>query len=124
MTWFVHSYKQTLLRNKCLLDQRILGFEHNRVQDSERSTNVHDETTGCAQAEIALFRAVAGNLQYIIGSETGSSLRDILSVIQTRIAHTCIFDTCEEGVEILQGRTRRLNLYLTIAARKPARVSN
>ena len=126
--WFLIT-KLTGIKRGETLNPRILvgnlGFEYNSVQESERSTNVHDETTGCARAEIALFRAVVGNLQCVTGSETGSSLRDILSVIQSRIAHTCIYDTCEEDVEIFQGRTRRLNLYLKIPARKPAgRVSS
>ena len=60
-----------------------------------QSTNLHDETTVCDQAQHTLFRAVVGKLQLHNQSETGSDVRDKMLVIQTWIAHTCRFDTCQ-----------------------------
>ena len=41
-----------------------------------RSTNLHDETTVCDQAQHTVFRAIVGKLQYTTGSETRVDVRD------------------------------------------------
>ena len=83
---------------------------------TRNSANLHDETTVCDQAEHALFRAVVGQLQYIIGVRL-----DLLFVTMSyKLASSTLGDLtrAKEALRYLKG-IRHLNLCLTTLAMRP-----
>ena len=75
-----------------------------------KSTNLHDETTVCDQAQHTVFRAIVGKLQYITGVGPDLMFATKLFVIQTWIAYTCRSDTCQESAEMLERNARHETL--------------
>ena len=83
-------------------DQQSLD-EATKIRNKEAPAFINDETYACSQVQHA--SAVVGKRQYNDWSETGSSVRDRMSVIQTRIANTCAPDACQEGAAIFERHT-------------------
>ena len=77
----------------------------------QKSAKVHDETPVCDQAQHTLHRAAVGKLQHKTGVRDRIFCSCKVSVIQTRIAHTCRLDACEEGAEIFERNTTFESLF-------------
>ena len=84
----------------------------------QKSTNLHDETTGCDQVQHTLFRAVVGKLQHITGVRP--DLMFVTKCLSYKLASPTLADMtrAKKALRYLK-RTRELNLYLTIPASKP-----
>ena len=84
----------------------------------QKSTNLHDETTGCDQVQHTLFRAVVGKLQHITGVRP--DLMFVTKCLSYKLASPTLADmTRAKKASRYLKRTRELNLYLTIPSSKP-----
>ena len=83
-----------------------------------KSTNLHDETTVCDQAQHTLFRAVVGKLQYITGVRP--DLMFATKCLSYKLGSPTLGDLtrAKKALRYSKG-TRDLKLYLTIPALKP-----
>ena len=83
-----------------------------------KSTNLHDETTVCDEAQHTLFRAVVGKLQYITGVRP--DLMFATKCLSYKLGSPTLADLtrAKKALRYLKG-TRDLKLYLTIPALKP-----
>ena len=83
-----------------------------------KSTNLHDETTVCDQAQHTLFRAVVGKLQYITGVRPDRML--VTKYLSYKLGSPTLADLtrAKKALRHLKG-TPDLKLYLTIPALKP-----
>ena len=70
----------------------------------QKRLNLHDEKTVCDQVQHSFFRAVENPAAHY-RSETRSDVCDKMLVIQTCVTNTCIFDTCQESIEIFERDT-------------------
>ena len=83
-----------------------------------KSTNLHDETTVCDQAQRTLFRAVVGKLLYITGARP--DLMFVTKCLSYKLGSPTLADLtrAKKALRYMTG-TRDLTLYLTIPALKP-----
>ena len=83
-----------------------------------KSTNLHDETTMCVQAQHTAFRAIVGKLQYITGVRP--DLMFATKCLSYKLGSPTLADLtrAKKGLRYLKG-TRDMKLYLTIPAVKP-----
>ena len=87
-----------------------------------RSTNLHDETTMCDQAQHIAFRAIVGKLQYITGVRP--DLMFATKCLSYKLGSPTLADLtrAKKPLRYLKG-TRDMKLYLKIAAVKPKDLS-
>ena len=78
----------------------------------QKSLNLHDETTACAQVQHSLFRAVVGKLQYITGVRP--DLMFATKCLSYKLASPTLADLtrAKKVLRYLKG-TRELNPFLT-----------
>ena len=83
-----------------------------------KSTNLHDETTVCDQAQHTAFRTIVGKLQYIIGVRP--DLMFATKCLSYKLGSPTLADLtrAKKALRYLKG-TRDMKLYLTIPAVKP-----
>ena len=85
---------------------------------TEKSLNLHDETTACDQVQHSLFTVVVGKLQYITGVRP--DLMFATKCLSYKLASPTLADLtrAKKVLRHLKG-TRELYLYLTTPALKP-----
>ena len=84
----------------------------------QKSLNLHDETTACAQVQHSLFRALVGKLQYMAGARP--DLMFATKCLSYKLASPTLADLtrAKKVLRYLKG-TRELNPFLTIPPLKP-----
>ena len=83
-----------------------------------RSTNLHDETTVCDQAQHTAFRAIVGKLQYMTGLKP--DLMFATKCLSYKLGSPTLADLtrAKKALRYLKG-TGDLKIYLTMLASKP-----
>ena len=87
-----------------------------------KSTNLHDETTVCEQAQHTVFRAIVTKLQCITGVKP--DLMFATKCFSDKLGSSTLADLTrvKKALRYLRG-TRDLKLYLTVPALKPSDLS-